>query len=579
MPSFGRDTIRYFKNDVSDMQHFAARNFEDLLQLALPAFEGLLTDKQQERIVQDLLFDLMTFHAHAKLRMHTDTTLKSFRLATRALGQSLRRFSSKTCTFYADTNELPREIASRLRKAANKAKKKGGTDQPISESESSQIQGKKFSMETYKTHALSHYPDHAEKFGTYDSVSTRSGEREHCYIKYMYEMVSKKDHTAGITVQERRHDLVRKLAQDPSKTKLFPQTEAQEMLSGKYQETLESTNPSARYHIGTSQKNYTSIYKLTMAGKGDPALVDFRQKLEMHLLKRLLPNEDNHDLDTIGIVNDRIIIHNLARFNITTYDCRRDQDVVNPKRHADIMMLSSDTEADSHPYIYARVIGIYHVNIRHFGPKSASNKVEHMDVLHVRWFEHDMTYPCGWNAKRLPRLQFLPQHDSNAFGFVDPQVVLRGCYLMPAFAYGTTTEYLNFPNSIGRPPRFTPEGIVVDQDDFKYYYVGIAVDRDMWMRYRGGGVGHNATRRQTQGLEEEALGIKSKGKMREEKEMEVESDSDDTDHMKVPQVPEAIDEAEKSDIDEEVVEEDSDYSDENNDPSDWDRDDNEGEDY
>jgi hypothetical protein len=37
MPTFGRDTIRYFKNDVSDMKSFAARNFEDLLQVSITA--------------------------------------------------------------------------------------------------------------------------------------------------------------------------------------------------------------------------------------------------------------------------------------------------------------------------------------------------------------------------------------------------------------------------------------------------------------------------------------------------------------------------------------------------------------
>ncbi|THV02951.1 hypothetical protein K435DRAFT_652368 [Dendrothele bispora CBS 962.96] len=170
MSTFGNGTIRRFKDDVSDMKNFAARDFEDVLQLSMPAFEGLVSDKQQDKIIQNLLFDLLMFHAHAKLRMHTDNTLKSFRLATRALGQSLRQFSNKTCTFYSDTKELPKEKAARLRKSATKA---SNTSQSQSVSKSSQVQGKKFSMKTYKTHALSHYPDHAEEFGTYDSVSTR----------------------------------------------------------------------------------------------------------------------------------------------------------------------------------------------------------------------------------------------------------------------------------------------------------------------------------------------------------------------------------------------------------------------
>lgn len=33
MPTFGRDTIRKFSNNVSSMKHFAARDFEDVLQV------------------------------------------------------------------------------------------------------------------------------------------------------------------------------------------------------------------------------------------------------------------------------------------------------------------------------------------------------------------------------------------------------------------------------------------------------------------------------------------------------------------------------------------------------------------
>jgi hypothetical protein len=64
----------------------------------------------------------------------------------------------------------------------------------------------------------------------------------------MYELVSKSDPTSGMTVQERRHDFVRKVDQNFSKS---TQTEAQRLLSvPEPQENPESTNPSVRYHIG-----------------------------------------------------------------------------------------------------------------------------------------------------------------------------------------------------------------------------------------------------------------------------------------------------------------------------------------
>jgi hypothetical protein len=90
----------------------------------------------------------------------------------------------------------------------------------------------------------------------------------------MYELVSKSDHPSGMTVQERRHDLVRKVDDDTGKPKSLFQTEAQKLLSisEKSQETSEPTDPSARYHIGMSQKSYTSISTLIASEDKDPAL-------------------------------------------------------------------------------------------------------------------------------------------------------------------------------------------------------------------------------------------------------------------------------------------------------------------
>ncbi|KAJ7885287.1 hypothetical protein B0H14DRAFT_3431893 [Mycena olivaceomarginata] len=54
-----------------------------------------------------------------------------------------------------------------------------------------------------------------------------------------------------------------------------------------------------------------------------------------------------------------------------------------------------------------------------------------------------------------------------------------------AFAHGRTEELLA-NDLIGRLPR---DGLSEDED-WHYYYVNFFVDRDMYMRYRGGGVGH-----------------------------------------------------------------------------------------
>jgi hypothetical protein len=45
----------------------------------------------------------------------------------------------------------------------------------------------------------------------------------------------------------------------------------------------------------------------------------------------------------------------------TTYDMKREYDAINPRTHADIMVLSGETNP-RHPYWYARVLGIYHMD-------------------------------------------------------------------------------------------------------------------------------------------------------------------------------------------------------------------------
>ncbi|KAG2737357.1 hypothetical protein P692DRAFT_20761974, partial [Suillus brevipes Sb2] len=82
--SFGKGAIRRFPSNVSDVKQRAARHFEDVLQCAIPAFEGLFPDSHDE-VVRILLFRLAEWHALAKLRIHTDDSLDLLSRATRCL--------------------------------------------------------------------------------------------------------------------------------------------------------------------------------------------------------------------------------------------------------------------------------------------------------------------------------------------------------------------------------------------------------------------------------------------------------------------------------------------------------------
>jgi hypothetical protein len=140
--------------------------------------------------------------------------------------------------------------------------------------------------------------------------------------------------------------------------------------------------------------------------------------------------------DSIHFQNDRMYRHHLARFNYTTYDVRRAQDVINPTTsHRDIMLLNT-TDADSeHPFLYARVLGIYHVNTIYTGEDMLDYRPRRVDFLWVRWFEYGGK-SIMWEDRNLDPVRFPPMASKGAFDFVNPMDVLRSCHILPSFRRG-----------------------------------------------------------------------------------------------------------------------------------------------
>ena len=106
------------------------------------------------------------------------------------------------------------------------------------------------------------------------------------------------------------------------------------------------------------------------------------------------------------------------------------------------MVLSHKTDSNRHPYWYARVLMIFHVNICYYGNCSPSDEPQYKDVLFVRWFSHDPTYSSIFQSRRLPSIGFLPEDDLDAFGFLDPDLVIQGVHLIPSFLEGWTSNLL-----------------------------------------------------------------------------------------------------------------------------------------
>ncbi|KJA15203.1 hypothetical protein HYPSUDRAFT_194556 [Hypholoma sublateritium FD-334 SS-4] len=139
-----------------------------------------------------------------------------------------------------------------------------------------------------------------------------------------------------------------------------------------------------------------------------------------------------------------------------------------------------DPEEAIHPFEYARIIGVFHVDVVLNIP-GATKEPESYQVIWVRRYRIDPTYRAGFEHKRLYRLEFIPSSEDDAFGFLDPDEIIRGSHLIPGFHYGSTEDLLK-GNTVARE-----EG---ELDDWRYLYVNFFVDRDMYMRYAGGGVGH-----------------------------------------------------------------------------------------
>ena len=75
----------------------------------MPVFDGLLP-KPHNSYVQDLLFDLATWHAYAKLCLYMTDMLNFFDNPVISIGVTAHRFLRKTCKAYY-TQELPQETA------------------------------------------------------------------------------------------------------------------------------------------------------------------------------------------------------------------------------------------------------------------------------------------------------------------------------------------------------------------------------------------------------------------------------------------------------------------------------------
>ncbi|KDQ06670.1 hypothetical protein BOTBODRAFT_181375 [Botryobasidium botryosum FD-172 SS1] len=506
---FARDTIRKFVHNVSDMKNFAGRDYKDVLQCIIPVFYGLLPEPHNSEICT-LLLAALEFHTLAKLRLHTDDTLADLDGAIVKYGCLIRRFATYTCPAFS-TKDTPKEAEAKARKRAKKerATKEAGTAAiPANSTSTTTSNSRGFSLAQYKLYALGYYPATIRSFGTTEGYSVLRGEPEHRTAKTLYKMTSKtssstKQMTAMETIEHhlnRINDAINAIL--PPALKKQPRNPIHHDPSARYEMAIDAqekielaaflsghiNDPAVHMSHMSSIRGYRYSTTTTIARslKPLPYLQMFWEKLiDFHIAElrgKEYNGEDtvysNEERYKIQIKGNFLHVHPRLRLNYTSYDVRRGQDALNLRsnRH-DIFVPSGEKQTKtSHPFWYARILGIFHTFALDLSQPGASFK--RVEFLWVRWFGNEK-YRDGAG---LARVAFMDPMAAGSFGFVSPRKVIRASHINPAFHYG-------------RDPQWPSGTTFVEEEggDWTYYYVNHHVDRDMYMRYRGGGIGHQNT--------------------------------------------------------------------------------------
>jgi hypothetical protein len=100
------------------------------------------------------------------------------------------------------------------------------------------------------------------------------------------------------------------------------------------------------------------------------------------------------------------------------------------------MVLADSCSTSDEQYMYACMLGIYHINAIYVGAGMLNYQPRRMEFLWVQWYWRLGSTHTGWDTRKLDCVQFLPMTDNEAFGFIDPSTVLRSCHLIPRFTKG-----------------------------------------------------------------------------------------------------------------------------------------------
>lgn len=147
-----------------------------MCQCIIPCFEGLLPEVH-DNAISTLLFVAAYWHALAKMRMHTDMSLRLFDDTTATLGYELRRFATVTCSAFA-TRETQSEYDARKRAEVRRAALSDqSSSAPLRSNTLQPVAGRRprgFNLHTIKLHFLGDYVASVRKTGTTDLYTSQT---------------------------------------------------------------------------------------------------------------------------------------------------------------------------------------------------------------------------------------------------------------------------------------------------------------------------------------------------------------------------------------------------------------------
>jgi len=152
--------------------------------------------------------------------------------------------------------------------------------------------------------------------------------------------------------------------------------------------------------------------------------------------------------------------------NYTTYDVRRDRDTVNTSSRRYVMVRTPEVGENAHPYWYAQVLGIYHTHVATTHLAAVKHSAQPIQFLWVRWLGTEPGYRSGSRVARLPKVGFVEATDDDAFGFLDPDLVIRGSHLIPVFHSGRTSDLMPYDG-------VTSARSTGEKDDWMNFYVNM----------------------------------------------------------------------------------------------------------